>query len=157
MSFAALNPTGKQGPRGEHVGHHVDPPLTVPVLQRTLGAGSRGQAGVCEPDVDRAQRGLDVPDQRQRGRLVADVQLARDDRVAQLPAQALNAPGVEVGGHHGAGAAREQASHERAADAAGRAGHDRDPSLGVHRADTIFGSRDSRLRAAACTVAAISA
>ena len=84
-------------------------------------------------------RGLDLPDQRQRGGLVADVELARQHRVrAELLAQALHALAVEVGRHDRARAAREQAPHERAADAAGRSGDDHDPTLGLHCADTLF-------------------
>ena len=148
MPLAALDPAGQQRAGGEHVGDQVDPPLAVPVLERSSGPvpvarpalANHMSIGPTEDSTSPTSASVAASSQTSSSRA----------RTTSGPSSSLSARtpcAVEVGGHDRARPARDQAAHERAADAAGRARDDHVPTLGVHR-PTPYSARAIRGSAA---------
>ena len=119
--------------RDEEVAGHEDAVVAVPLLERRLlDRGARRDAGVRDHDVDAAEA-IDGGGEGGRDRVLArDVAADRQPAVAVGLDRVLGAGLVEVE-RDDAGARGGERVADRAADAAGAAGHERDLALQLAR------------------------
>jgi hypothetical protein len=130
VAAAAFDHARNQVARRVHMGHQIDVPVALPVIVGHLGSARDRDAGIGAEQVDRAVLALDALYEAPDIVLDGHVDLARDP--ADLGRHRGRAVAVAVGADHQFGAIEVKTARQRAADTAGRPGHDDTAIFQVH-------------------------